>query len=171
MTATNVVLDKAKVLVLFAFCLLNPFAGWAYLAQARREESLRLPAFADTVKPRRLAILPMAVASPAGLDADWAGAFEIDFADVDELEVVPLAETRASRDPERNVLALARSVHADLVLDASAFVDEGEGVLRLFARLIRTADATVRWSELFVEDIDRLPRIREEIETALLRTL
>lgn len=166
----NTLRDKAQVIILFGFCLLNPFAGWAYLLEARHAERLRPPSIADTVKPTRLAILPLIrLDSDDGLESDghdWTEAFEVDFVAHENLDVVPLARAERSLDVERDVLALGKSVHADLVLDARALVDGDE--LRVYARLVRLADASVRWSQLFVGPPNDLTDVRERVQLEIL---
>jgi TolB-like protein len=152
------------VVVLFAFCLLNPFAGWAYLAQRRDAQSMRPPSISDTIKPKRLAVLPLT--GSAAIVEDWAETFEVELAEHESLLVVPIEPTVAALDPERDVLALGSRVHADLVLDATALQEDDE--LRVFARLIRMSDETVRWSRLFVGFVDDVAEIREEIRGAVL---
>ena len=168
MRASETIRDKAQVLVLFTFCLLNPFAGWAYLAQARQERWLKPPSISDRVKPTRLAVLPLAM-EPALGDDGWAEGLEIDFAHHDHVEVVPVARAGASLDPERDVLALGRSVRADFVLDARALIEE-EGI-RVYPRLIRVADRSVRWSELLFAAPGDWPYVRERVRYAILLSI
>jgi TolB-like protein len=160
--------EKAKVIVLSGFCLLNPFAGWAYLAQARHAKWLKPPSISDTLKPRRLAVLPL-VTESNDLDDGWAEGFEVDFAEHEDLEVVPLARTPASLDVERDVLALGRSVRADFVLDARALAD---GVTaRVYVRLIRTADPSVRWSDLLEVEPGEWLDVRDRVRFAVLSSI
>jgi TolB-like protein len=168
MRTSETIRDKAQILVLSTFCLLNPFAGWAYLAEARRERWMKPPSISDRLKPTRLAVLPLSAESWGPGDG-WAVGFEVDFADCDRLEVVPLARTFASLDAERDVLALGRSVGADFVLDAQSLVEE-EG-LRMYLRLIRVSDDSVRWSELLFAEPGDWPYVRDRVRCGILLSI
>jgi TolB-like protein len=165
MRTSETIRDKAQVLVLSTFCLLNPFAGWAYLAQARQERWMKPPSISDRLKPTRLAVLPLSAES-AGPGDGWAEGIEVDLIDFDHVEVVPLARTNASLDPERDVLALGRSVGADFVLDAQSLVEENG--LRMCLRLIRLADDSVRWSELLFAESGDWPYVRDRVRCGIL---
>ncbi|HSF19819.1 MAG TPA: hypothetical protein VLK65_30135 [Vicinamibacteria bacterium] len=161
------VLENGKILILLLFCLVNPFAGWAYLAQSRHASTHKPPSIVDTLKPTRLAVLPLA--SGDQLLAEWTEAIVVDFAAWPDIDVVPVASNERSRGLERDVLALGNRVHADFVLDANLSLVDDE--LRLSARLVRLADGTVRWAELYVGAFHDLPKLREAVCHSVLSAL
>ncbi|HXV61583.1 MAG TPA: hypothetical protein VEK15_12875 [Vicinamibacteria bacterium] len=161
------VLENGKVLILLLFCLVNPFAGWAYLAQSRQASTLKPPSIVDTLKPTRLAVLPLA--SGDHLVGDWTDALVVEFAVWPEIDVVPVASNERSRGLDRDALALGNRVHADFVLDADLSLVDDE--LRLSARLVRLADSTLLWAELYLGNFHDLPEIREAVCHSVLSAL
>ncbi len=163
-------LGRAKLVTVLLFCLLNPFAGWAYLAAAQTKWSKRLPSISDTLKRKRVALLPLVVLDRASpLSTEWLGAMLSGLGSFDTLEVLVHPDSTEIFEPERDSLALGGYLGADLVLDASVSVVDGE--LVLFARLLRLADSSVLWSESFEGKLEDFESFCDDTVLGVVRTL
>jgi len=163
------VVREARLVAVLLFCLVNPFAGWAYLATSRAKWSRPHAPLADTLKRKRLAVLPLLVLVDDELDAHgdaWLETMLTGLGGYDALETFAYPELV---EVHRDALALGSDIGADLVLDASLSVADGE--LGLFVRLLRVADTRVLWSRLFSGTRDDFASFNDETVLAVLRTL
>lgn len=157
---------QAKLVVLLLFCLLNPFAGWAYLATAREKWRRDEAPIGDTLKRRRLVVMPPSTSSAERntLGNTWLEAILTGLHGHDALET-----TVATADAERDALTSGRELEGDLVLDASLSFADAE--LRLFARLIRLSDASVPWSQSYAGSRGDLDSFCDDVVLSVLRSL
>lgn len=139
------------------FCLVNPFAGWAYLATPRARLRREEAAISDTVKRTRLAVLPLRGAQVADSLSDaWRERMLSGLDGFETLELVPLSDDDGAKG-------------SDLVLDASCVVAEIQ--LHLVARLIRTEDDRVLWSRAFEAERAELESVCDETVVGVLGAL
>jgi hypothetical protein len=151
------------------FCLVNPFAGWAYLATSRGRWDRQRASLSDTLKRKRLVVLPLVVLGRASSQRDWFEAMRSGLGGFDALEIVAHAESPGSLDAERDPLALGANPGADLVIDASVSVVDGE--LLVIARLLRIEEGSVLGSVSFAGEPEDFGVFCGEIALAVLRTL
>jgi TolB-like protein len=151
------------------FCLVNPFAGWAYLATSRARWDREQASLSDTLKRKRLVVLPLVVLGRTSSQQEWFEAMRSGLGGFDVLEIVPHAESPGSLDAERDPLALGANLGADLVVDASVSVVAGEQLI--IERLLRIEDGSVLGSESFAGEPEDFGAFCDEIALAVLRTL
>lgn len=167
--ARESVLRQAKLVAVLLFCLVNPFAGWAYLATSRGRWDKEQASLSDTLKRTRLVVLPLAVLGLPSSQQDWFQAIGTGLEGFDALEILPHAESPESLEAERDPLALGADLGADLVLDASLSLVGGE--LLMMARLLRLADSSVSWSESFAGSPEDFEMFCDETVVGVLRAV
>ena len=161
------VLKQAKLVGVLLFCLVNPLAGWAYLATARARWHRQEAPLADTLKRKRIAVLPLLVPDASAAHAEaWMSATLFGLRGYDALEAFAYPEML---EVHRDALALGSDIGADFVLDAS--LSEADGELSVFVRLLRVADASTVWSELFSGTPHEMQSFADDTVLAVLRSL
>ena len=164
------VLRRAKLVSVLLFCLINPFAGWAYLATNRARWNREAAPISDTLAPRRLAVLPLLGPERAGARSqEWVDAILSGLGGYDALDVLALSGAARTIGVERDPFALGRDSSSSLVLDARYSFDGGE--LRVFSRLVRVEDNASLWSQSFDGTREDFGSFCDETVVGVLRAL
>ena len=150
----------AKLVAVLVFCLVNPLAGWAYLAQAESRSDRDESPIVDTLKSQRIAILPLQGTGAAEVTVRWIECLTESLQSSHGLEVwtaFDLTDGAKSRPP------------TDFFLDGNCEYENN--TVRIHARLILAERNRILWSETFEGHADSIAEWCEQVRRGILSAL